>query len=357
VRKAGLALPIVALAFVLLKVNASSQSLSYSSGQNVSPAFEGWEKNDDGSYSFLFGYMNRNWDEEIDVPVGPDNNIEPGGPDQGQPTHLLPRRNRFIFKVKVPADFGQKEMIWTLTTHGKTEKAYATLRTDYFIDDVVKASETGALGAGTSSPEMRSNKAPVVKIDGPRTLSVKAGQPLPIAATVADDGLPRRRGGGGGGNAAAAAALARGRGAAGAGAGRAGAAANGGAPATGGAPARAGGDGDGSAAASPAAGARGRGAEPAVPPLLRAALNPPSRITVGKVLGLHMMWFVYRGAGNVTFDPSRSSRGKTPAPAPTRRGRRCGSPRRCRPTIAGPPRSPSIVQAPTYCTPAPTTGR
>ncbi|PYR25107.1 MAG: hypothetical protein DMF98_13315, partial [Acidobacteria bacterium] len=102
-------------------------------------------------FNFLFGYMNRNWEEEIDVPVGPDNGIEPGGLDQGQPTRFLPRRNRFVFRVQVPPDFGNKEMVWTLTTRGRTEKAFATLRPDYFINDVVMASETGALGAGTSS--------------------------------------------------------------------------------------------------------------------------------------------------------------------------------------------------------------
>ena len=60
--------------------------------------------------------------EEINVPVGPENNIQPGGPDMGQPTHLLPRRNRFVFRVHAPKDFGDKEMIWTLTTHGKSEQ-------------------------------------------------------------------------------------------------------------------------------------------------------------------------------------------------------------------------------------------
>ena len=81
---------------------------SYSRGQNASPAFEGWEKNSDGSFNFLFGYMNRNWEEELNVPIGPDNNIEPGGPDQGQPTRLLPRRNRFVFRVRVPSDWGKR---------------------------------------------------------------------------------------------------------------------------------------------------------------------------------------------------------------------------------------------------------
>ena len=132
---------------------AQAQSLAYNSGQNVAPGYEGWEEDADGSKYFLFGYMNRNWEEEIDVPVGPENGFSPGPADQGQPTHFLPRRNRFVFRVKVPANFTAKdELIWTLTTNGKTEKAYASLREDYKVDDVVKASETGALGAGSSSP-------------------------------------------------------------------------------------------------------------------------------------------------------------------------------------------------------------
>ena len=72
------------LMVALSSQTASTQMLSYSRGQNVSPAFEGWEKNADGSFNMMFGYMNRNWEEEVDVPVGADNNISPGAPDQGQ---------------------------------------------------------------------------------------------------------------------------------------------------------------------------------------------------------------------------------------------------------------------------------
>ena len=58
--------------------------------------------------------MNRNWEEELDVPVGPDNSFSPGNPDQGQPTHFLPRRNRFVFRVPAPKNFTEKdELIWT----------------------------------------------------------------------------------------------------------------------------------------------------------------------------------------------------------------------------------------------------
>src|SRR4051794_15788522 len=187
----------IALAFVftcLQVAPSSAQMLSYTKGQNIAPAYEGWEQAADGTKYFLFGYMNRNWEEEIDVPVGPENGFSPGAADQGQPTHFLPRRNRFIFRVKVPANFGEKdELVWTLTSHGKTEKAYATLRPDYVVDDVVKASETGALGAGTSSPEVRGNKPPTVHIKGGTARSVKAAQPITFVREVKNDAIRKRR--------------------------------------------------------------------------------------------------------------------------------------------------------------------
>src|SRR6201984_2403370 len=127
--------------------------LSYSSGQPLSPAYEGWEKNGDGSFNLVFGYMNSNWEQEFDIPIGPLNNFSPGPADQGQPTHFFPRRNRFVFRVRVPKDFGKKELVWSLTSHGKTEKAYATLKPDYFMDDIVIMNNNGAGGAGGGSPD------------------------------------------------------------------------------------------------------------------------------------------------------------------------------------------------------------
>jgi hypothetical protein len=251
-----LRLLLVGAALLMIRPGADAQSLTYSKGQNIAPAYEGWELAADGTKYFLFGYMNRNWEEEIDVPVGPDNGFAPGAPDQGQPTHFLPRRNRFIFRVKVPTGFSEKdELIWTLTTHGRTEKAYATLRPDYVVDDVVKASETGALGAGTSSPEVRGNKPPAVHIQEVTARSVKAGEPITLVSEVKDDGIPKRR-------PPSAAALQRAQ---------------------------------ALAAADPSLAAR----------LKNPSMTPPTRITVGKNLGLHVSWFVYRGpvGAKVTFDP------------------------------------------------------
>ena len=264
--RARLWLPLAGLALLCLGPGADAQSLTYTKGQNVAPAYEGWEQAPDGTKYFLFGYMNRNWEEEIDVPVGSDNGFNLGGADQGQPTHFLPRRNRFVFRVRVPDGFREKdELIWTLASRGKTLKAYASLRTDYAVDDVVKASETGALGAGTSSPEVRSNKPPVVKVDGPKTHTIKAGEPLTLVAYVLDDGIPKRRASG-----LAGAAIAN----------------------------------EGSRRDTPAS---ARATEPGAenPIRVNRAMLPPARATVGKNVGLHLSWFVYRGAGTVTFSPSQ----------------------------------------------------
>ena len=192
----ALPVPLVALIGLGVVTGAATAQTrpSFMHGQNVSPAYEGWEEDDAGRRYFLFGYMNRNWEEELDVPAGPDNSIEPGGPDAGQPTHFLPRRNRFVFRVPVPEGFDEDdELIWTLTTAGVTEQAYATLRLDYLVDDLVQASEQGALGAGRSDPTMRANTAPVLRIEGDRTRRVRVGEPLALVAVASDDGVPKPR--------------------------------------------------------------------------------------------------------------------------------------------------------------------
>ena len=89
-------------------------------GQSVTGAFEGWYQNPDGSYRLLVGYFNRNSKQTLDIPVGPNNRIEPGGPDQGQPTHFLPRRQWGVFTIVVPKDFGKNKLTWTLVANGQT---------------------------------------------------------------------------------------------------------------------------------------------------------------------------------------------------------------------------------------------
>jgi hypothetical protein len=165
----------------------------YSSGQGLNPAYEGWMPNADGSFTLVFGYMNSNWQQEFDIPIGPMNTIEPGGPDQGQPTHFYPRRNPFLFSIRVPADFGTKELIWTLTANGKTEKAYASLKGDYQIDPQVISTEVGG-DFGSLKDELRTNKPPDLTVVETKR-SVKVGEPVSLVATAKDpDNIPARRG-------------------------------------------------------------------------------------------------------------------------------------------------------------------
>jgi len=162
-------------------------------GQSVTPVYEGWEKNADGSFNLVFGYFNRNWEEELEVPVGPDNIVEPGAADQGQPTHFLPRRNRFVVRIRVPEDFGKKELVWTLKVHGKAEHAYATLKPDYFIDDIIIQNNNGAGGPAGGSPDTIGNKAPVLQVEGEKSRVAKVGQAVTLTALASDDGKPRAR--------------------------------------------------------------------------------------------------------------------------------------------------------------------
>jgi hypothetical protein len=139
--------------------------------------YEGWERNDDGTYNLVFGYLNRNYEEELYIPIGPDNLIEPGG-DRGQPTRFIPRALQTVFKVSVPSDWGSKEVVWTLTAHGHTEKAYGTLARNREF-----------------SAEMHSgrpNQSPEIAVDQ-SSRSAAVGQPLTVMLGVRDDGVPEPR--------------------------------------------------------------------------------------------------------------------------------------------------------------------
>ena len=90
-------------------------------GASVTPALEGWFKNPDGTATILVGYMNRNQSQVLDVPIGPNNSIEPGGPDFGQPTHFELGRNYGVFSVTVPKDFGTKRLTYTISVNNQPQ--------------------------------------------------------------------------------------------------------------------------------------------------------------------------------------------------------------------------------------------
>jgi hypothetical protein len=157
------------------------------SGQTVTPAFEGWYKNPDGTFSLSFGYYNRNGEESVEIPVGKDNFISPGNADQGQPTHFEPRRHWGVFAVTVPADFGERKVVWTLRVRGETYEIPGRLHPNWQIDAL-----EGEAGSGNTPPRLRMDAngpwgaGPRGITGGPLTVAV--GKPLTLSVWAQDDG-------------------------------------------------------------------------------------------------------------------------------------------------------------------------
>ena len=111
--------------------------------------------------------------KSLDIPIGPDNKIEPGGPDQGQPTHFEVGRGWGTIAIKVPKDFGDKKLVWTLTANGKTVSVPFGVIKGYQIEPFLDA----AMG----------NKPPVIKFS--ETGDALTGPPAPLAAAAVVSGV------------------------------------------------------------------------------------------------------------------------------------------------------------------------
>ena len=155
-------------------------------GQGVAPVFEGYDTNPDGSFNMWFGYMNRNYEEEPDIPIGSENSFQPGPADRGQPTHFAIRRHKDIFSVTVPKDFGEQKLIWTLTVHGQTAQVTGTLSPVWMIDR-----KYTTRGANIENPY--SNTPPVVTVE-PLEKTIAKSDTLSLAVSATDDGRPVRNG-------------------------------------------------------------------------------------------------------------------------------------------------------------------
>ena len=163
--------------------NPDPSAFKFNSGQSIQPIFEGWAQNVDGTFSMYFGYLNRNYVETPVVPVGPDNKFEPGEPDRGQPTFFDTRIHRKEFSVRIPSDWGKKELVWSVTVEGVTERAIAWLQPEWEIDPIYAGK--------TRNAESLKNRPPSMRLDVPSAVSLP--DTLTLAATVEDDGLPTPR--------------------------------------------------------------------------------------------------------------------------------------------------------------------
>src|SRR5439155_3396152 len=165
---------------VAAQSNPDPFGFKFNSGQSVQPIFEGWSKTSGGGFLMHFGYLNRNYVETMEIPVGPDNKLDPGDPDRGQPTFFNARIHRMAFSVPVPGDWGKKELVWSVTVHGRTEKAVGWLEPEWEIDPIYFGKKRTA--------ESLKNTPPKLTLDVPAAVTLPNA--LTLTATVADDGLP-----------------------------------------------------------------------------------------------------------------------------------------------------------------------
>lgn len=154
-------------------------------GQGVTAAYEGWFYNKDGTISLLIGYFNRNTKQELDVPVGPNNRIEPGGPDQGQPTHFLAGRQYGVFAVRVPRDFGAKQITWTLVANGQTNVIPMHIKPDWVVEPFEDAGSKNTPPVLRFQPDGKALTGPPV--GNASTYTATMPNPLTLTAWVTDE--------------------------------------------------------------------------------------------------------------------------------------------------------------------------
>lgn len=187
----ALAVAVLTLATVRAPCQDVPLAPAHDRGQTVTPAFEGWYPNPDGSISLSFGYFNRNTEEILEIPVGPNNFFSPGPADRGQPTTFYPRRNWGVFAVTVPADTRPTEkLVWTLIVRGDTIRIPGHVQPKWQIDALA-----GEAGSGNTPPVLRfaeggpSGAGPAGITGGP--VRAKVGQGIELRLWATDDGNVR----------------------------------------------------------------------------------------------------------------------------------------------------------------------
>jgi hypothetical protein len=186
---------LISLGFVPMTAAAQGNlidaPLPHSTGQSVSPSFEGWYPNSDGSFSLVFGYFNRNYEENVAVPIGHDNQFEPGPADRGQPTYFHPRRHTGVFAVKVPADFGNQQLSWRITAGNESIAIPGHLKPEWEITALEEITSGNTPPAVRFSESGNSAQGPF-GISSP-TINTQPGEETEISLWSIDDGVKKSR--------------------------------------------------------------------------------------------------------------------------------------------------------------------
>ena len=157
-------------------------------GDSVTGAYEGWYYNADGSRSFLVGYYNRNSQQELDIPVGPNNRIEPGGPDMGQPTHFLPGRQWGMFMVPAPKEFKPTDSLtWTIVANGQSTSIPLRLHQDYVMSPFAEIAVGNTPPVLKFDPGGKAFQGPLANLATAPSMAASVSAPLPLPLWVVDD--------------------------------------------------------------------------------------------------------------------------------------------------------------------------
>ena len=184
-------------------------------GLAVSPFFEGWYPNANGTYTVSFGYFNRNREEVVHLPVGPNNFIVPAEFNGTQPTLFSPRRDVGVFTVTLPGDFAESggRVVWTVTAHDVTHSVPGRIGVDYYalshgamamgsLPPMLKLRRNGpelwgvmsTTGNPATDPVALEGEGPIGSVRNPLPMTASVGTPLPLTVWVADRLAPEARG-------------------------------------------------------------------------------------------------------------------------------------------------------------------
>jgi hypothetical protein len=157
-------------------------------GDSVTAAYEGWFYNPDGSRSFLVGYYNRNSQQELDIPIGPNNRIEPGGPDMGQPTHFLPGRQWGMFILNAPKEFKPTDSLtWTIVANGQSTSIPFRLNSAYVMSPLTEIAVGNTPPILKFDPPGKTFQGPLATLAAAVSLTASVAAPTPLSVIVADD--------------------------------------------------------------------------------------------------------------------------------------------------------------------------
>ena len=161
--------------------------------QPIYPAYDGFLKNPDGSYTLSFAYFSHNA-ESVTIPPGGNNSFAPGPADRQQPITFKPGHWRFQCVMVVGKDFDGK-MLWTLSYSGTTTgTSQRMMQSNWNL--VEGAEELSKIDYAKAPRGVCLNQAPSVHLLGAgRGASAKiAGvqsEPLNLFGSISDEGLPR----------------------------------------------------------------------------------------------------------------------------------------------------------------------